>query len=151
MRTPVGFSENGVYVVTDKEIFIDKVNCEFGKDCSGKGCSGASHYMTEQEINEMVARKLGYEIQNGSIYWESIPDDVMAEAHPIAAYCTSIEAAWEVVEFVKDKFFSLEHGTLQEQWMASWNWAEGEQTDFVVIGEGSTAPMAICSAFLKLP
>lgn len=54
--------------------------------------------MTGQEINEAVARKLGWESYAGKKFWkrgEEIIEDV-----DLPNYCHSIAAAWEIVEFV---------------------------------------------------
>jgi hypothetical protein len=92
--------------------------------------------MSKANINEAVARKLGY-------------TEILKEPPD---YCRSIEAAWEVLEAMNKKgYVTVERGILEPEWQCSINWAEGEQTDFLIIELADTAPLAICKAFLKLP
>ena len=91
--------------------------------------------MTDQEINEAVARKLGT-FQEGALYYD-LPD-----------YCHSIEAAWEIVESEKGKHFFEIHET-PEGWIAIFCPVVGTWKQ-MTRGEVDAAPMAICKAFLKL-
>ena len=104
--------------------------------------------MKEREINEAVARKLGWKnhdrtceqptpgasiythgdhwYQKGCFCREKMPD-----------YCHSIAAAWEIVEKYKFRLSPV------------------NETEWVAQGMGNmvkadTAPMAICLAFLKI-
>jgi len=92
--------------------------------------------MTDQEINEMVARKLGIELGNLK------PRD----------YCHSIKAAWEVVEKAQALgsfaliFSYVEPGL----WYAGWGSTGVEGFEFDLDATADTAPRAICEAFLKL-
>lgn len=119
--------------------------------------------MTDQEINEAVARKLGYCTENHSLsckkaYWsEQLGPD----------FCHSIAAAWEVVEWLHDKGdqnkpdsipygFRLEHHTenSEDKWVCELpnvTWAPPyEEMNSDITVEADTAPMAICLAFLKM-
>lgn len=92
--------------------------------------------MTDQEINETVARRLGKgHIQDG---WEKvcvIPD-----------YCHSIAAAWEIVEYCTENDIAV---ILDIRDGGSYcNFSGDEVGDN--IAEADTAPMSICLAFLKL-
>lgn len=95
--------------------------------------------MTNQEINEQVARKMG-----------TLPECQCSDAlhkaearHFIPDYSGSIAAAWELVGKF-DKFVLARAGS---DWVASNQWEPGVQP----LGIADTAPMAICLAFLKLP
>lgn len=105
--------------------------------------------LTDQEINEAVARKLGF-------LWEK--GDPMAITRD---YCHSIQAAWEIVENLKNskKTFVVHIGGLVnnpcgcgsfEKWIYVCNIFDPGQ--FILAGahHADTAPMAICLAFLKL-
>ncbi len=96
--------------------------------------------MTPQKINEAVARKLGLWISDGPhskigpTFTKDIPD-----------YCTSIAAAWEIAEKIKNTtlFEILWHDGQWECQIAS-----SEVT--TVNATADTAPMAICLAYLKI-
>lgn len=91
--------------------------------------------MTDQEINEAVHEKL-----HGKPYDPfNIPD-----------YCTSIQAAWEIVEKEAgfDLFFARDYQG--EKWSCTFTVKEGDRPSWVVGAKADTAPMAICLAFLKL-
>lgn len=104
--------------------------------------------MTDQEINEAVAVKLGEDVRHGGIFVQGGDwGEEMDESHPIPDYCHSIEAAWEIVEHIKDKGGRL--GLLLEAnggWRASFKMSPSDYLN----GHHDTAPMAICKAFLKL-
>ncbi len=87
--------------------------------------------MTDQELNEAVARKL-----HGEEWRMWSAED----------YCHSIEAAWEIVE-------KLHAGgtEINLSWMSGIPWEFTIHKNFEDYeGEADTAPMAICRAFLKL-
>lgn len=97
--------------------------------------------MTDQELNEAVAKKLGID------YCADV--ECSAETCPceekLKDYCNSISAAWEVVE--KIPHFTLYYADLfNARWKCSWL---GKETVEWVAAD--TAPRAICEAFLKLP
>ena len=98
--------------------------------------------MTDQEINEAVARKLGYGeydptfIENGKVV-----------KGPKKDYCHSIEAAWEIVEHANKSLrcpVRFDKGEAS-RWYVSF---DGSPHDADAVAD--TAPMAICLAFLKL-
>lgn len=105
--------------------------------------------MTDSEINEAVARKLGYGTPTGN----ALPD-----------YCHSIKAAWEIVDkfpVVNDFRFELrfywsgykDGKGYGPEWMAGWitgHMRGGDREDSIK-AFANTAPMAIALAFLKLP
>lgn len=99
--------------------------------------------MTEQEINEVVARKLGWREQNADRFpWMNSQGMEL----PIPEFCTSISAAWEIVDKIKQtELFALcWHDGF---WHCEINCCDGERE---IDEESETAPMAICLAFLKL-
>lgn len=91
--------------------------------------------MNDKEINEAVARKLGWR----GTFPDQYPD-----------YCHSITAAWEVVEQVFTSFY-LSWDETTETWFAKWDNQHRTEESCRYKGEADTAPMAICLAFLKLP
>lgn len=107
--------------------------------------------MTDQEINEAVARELGYkkyhqdiEGAEGYDYWS----DGKHQNKNDLDFTTSIAAAWEIVEFMYEKGTSvILNGAYDDRnWECSW--ITGEVRYMRV---ADTAPKAICLAFLKLP
>lgn len=99
--------------------------------------------MTDQEINEAVARKLGYcatkHRKNGCLrpYYVEHEKD----------FCHSIAAAWEVVELIANKSEKDKCGPMVElSHDGKWHFRIG-----LVQVKTDTAPMAICLAFLKIP
>lgn len=94
--------------------------------------------MTDQEIEEAVARKLGWEEGPGDQWRRHVFD---MPKHGLPDYCHSIEAAWEIVE----KIPTFVIAKLSSGWAAN---PCPPGFDFLV--KADTAPMAICLAFLKL-
>lgn len=123
--------------------------------------------MTNQEINEAVAKKLGWTFneQIEEMWTEPWKDLVEDPKHPEdttavrssckepRAYSTSIEAAWEVVKFIgKPKNgvgFCLELTDSGHEWTAALC-EQGELPEENHIAQADSAPLAICKAFLKL-
>ena len=97
--------------------------------------------MTNQEINEAVARKLGNDLRvyNKVDVYKKQPNGNYILTQ-IPAYCTSISAAWEIVLSVKGR---IELHRRYDKWKC---WLRDE----IEAGQADTAPMAICLAFLKL-
>lgn len=106
--------------------------------------------MTDQEINEAVARKLGHDVRFGGIFIEGVPDDFMDESHPIPDYCHSIEAAWEVVEYCRHGLVLYQIDLSWSRTGSTWYCTMGTKNQYNEgVGVG-TAPMAVALAFLKL-
>lgn len=103
--------------------------------------------MTNQEINEAVARKLGWNYHESlkPVCWQTPAGSYLRE---IPDYCHSIEAAWEIVEHYKPELdsdgFSLDKD-FDSVKASQWDCRFG-----IVHGYADTAPLAICKAFLKL-
>lgn len=89
--------------------------------------------MTDTEINEAVARKLGVQLKN-------------LKARD---YCHDIEAAWEVVDKIKDTYFSVSVSHDNERHLYQCEYSGFNNPP--IYATADTAPMAICLAFLKLP
>lgn len=107
--------------------------------------------MTDREMNEAVARKLGEDVRFGSIFVEGVPDDVMDESHPIPAYSTSIAAAWEVAQRMDEPPYHLTiYGTGRPTRVVVTDYSQGLGRD-IIDETFETTPLAICMAFLKLP
>lgn len=110
--------------------------------------------MTDQEINESVARKLGWTSPGpppDSPTWK-MPD---GGYDFVPDYCHSIEAAWEVVEYLEKTFnvrlLDLNRWERKPEHLQE-NWVFQIRTEPYAIIEagGDTAPVAICLAFLKM-
>lgn len=86
--------------------------------------------VTDDKLNELVALKLGWDINPQTF---------------IPHYSTDIKAAWEIVEFMKCEFDLMKMPS-PPTWWACFKKNFGEFD-----GEADTAPRAICEAFLKLP
>lgn len=110
--------------------------------------------MTDQEINEAVARKLGYVKKGpnalGGAMWKNpdglITDDIFMD------YCHSIAAAWEVVEYLAEPNTGFVFGL---DWRGDEGWWCKMQFGHIdpeisIYEDGDTASKAICLAFLKL-
>ena len=107
--------------------------------------------MTDQEINEACARKLGIKakfIFNKRHEWVYFKD---GNYHKLKDYCHSIEMAWEVVEFVKTKYwFQLDNHQDREHDLWTAEFYDVDDGQIESDDSANTAPMAICKAFLKL-
>lgn len=106
--------------------------------------------MTNQEINEAVARKMGL---HECSFSKTVPhhyalsecDGWHGNPKP---YATRIEAAWELCEWWNKKNpFNI---TRLEFWDGKWNCQFGPVEDMKWIAQADNAPRAICLAFLKL-
>lgn len=99
--------------------------------------------MNDQEINEAVARKLGWK-QDGGIGWiqpEPHPDGFLIGHAVLPDYCHSIAAAWEVVEKTRMTIEPSEAG-----WWAGFPHAVNK-----IWEHDEIAPRASSLAFLKRP
>ncbi len=95
--------------------------------------------MTNQEINEAIARKLGW---NGPDKYGLFIDPKAPAgfiAQPCPNYCGSITAAWEMTKGQYVRMVGNDHG-----WFCTFSPEEGYEA------RANTAPMAVCLAFLKL-
>lgn len=116
--------------------------------------------MTDDEKNEAVALKLGWKLLSpagvGLALWKSPTrrydsrDDSgvgVYEHVVLPAYCTDIKAAWEIVEYLNQKYYAVKIVSMPMIGHCSIN-KNGEEP--LSIENADTAPMAICLAFLKL-
>lgn len=98
--------------------------------------------MTDQDLNEQVARKLGTCLK----HFLPTTGNEGNESHrhcDVPDYCHSIEAAWEILHEYRD--FMIAQGT--KGWTASFGYGK----ENAVFASADTAPRAIVDAFLKLP
>lgn len=84
-------------------------------------------HLSDQELNEAVARKMGHQIATKEGLHIMGKDGFV---YDMPAYSTDIEAAWEIVKYLESK--------VKEMGNTAWG------------SEADTAPRAICEAFLKL-
>jgi hypothetical protein len=100
-----------------------------------------------RELDQFVAEKvMGWKILS---HWEpNVPkhllDENQCEVIPplFKFYSTDINAAWQIVDYLKDWHFSLKRMSFYEKW----HWEAYFKARPTVIGE--TAPHAICLAAL---
>lgn len=109
--------------------------------------------MTDQEINEAVARKLGWTQQPHNVragpitqawFWHSPGDNVKGYG-VVPDFCHDIKAAWLIVEFLGAGAFQMHSPNDGGFFVRLGKMFPG------TIGTDQSAPMAICLAFLKLP
>ncbi len=112
--------------------------------------------MTNQEINEAVARKLGwkqdYYPESGRSprlkFWfcpgHKCPDN-------LPNYCASIDAAWEVVDDLKREWNIHIFGGLDGKYWHCDIYDHPATAKVHISESADTAQRAICLAFLKLP
>lgn len=106
--------------------------------------------MTPQEINEAVARKLGWK-DNYPVY--QIKDPAYRQILSPPDYCGDIRAAWEIVERIQlSEYLVKVIGKRQPEYtfFACEIRTYKPEEKIIVMESADTAPMAICLAFLKL-
>ena len=127
--------------------------------------------MIDEELNEAVARKLGWKnlgpLKNPRTHETrpnlegTIPDSMrqaFLRANPkgwisetyteaVPAYSTDIKAAWEIVEHARSEYEFSMNSSPKEFWARF----TGPTWKQVAEGRADIAPRAICKAFLKLP
>lgn len=111
--------------------------------------------LTPQEINEKVAVKLGWR-QSSLLGWISpsthyrTPDDVICQKQNPPDYSGSIEAAWKVVDYLKNEMFSVEiFSKSSSDWHVYFDyWIKEPKLNAYNAGE--FLPLVICLAFLAL-
>jgi hypothetical protein len=109
--------------------------------------------MTNQEINEAVASKLGWRVAHGlgcmGVGTLITKPDGTISMTDVPDYCTDISAAWEIV--IKSfKSFYLFWDKCTDTWFCKWDNQRRPMEGCRYTAEADTAPMAICLAFLKL-
>jgi hypothetical protein len=107
--------------------------------------------MTDQEMNEAVARKLGGERR--TLPDVELEDGTIIRHYP--DYCHSIAAAWEITTFFEQHQIRFNLGFLPimppaQRWEIIWAGPQALPTDKVMTLYTSSAPKAICLAFLML-
>lgn len=112
--------------------------------------------MTDSELNELVARKLGWvpapdKIDIFERHWINTTTKRLVEVSELPDYVHSIEAAWEIVEARKNYRRDIVIMGSYERDGYCCRLADMIDGKLVVSeGHGDTAPRAICEAFLKL-
>lgn len=106
--------------------------------------------MTDSEINEAVARKLGWTFcQHGGASGAVRPNPIKPHFHEVYPdYCHSIAAAWEIVE---QPGLIWMIGRDRNGYSAGVCRDSGTDINTMANTWAETAPMAICLAFLKVP
>lgn len=100
--------------------------------------------MTDAEINEAVARKMGWVKHAFDDNWSRVrPEGAQIHQPPMIDYCHDIKAAWEVVDWMINNGHDFNMSCDQDSFGIAWQYDE-------FIAEADTVPMAICLAFLKL-
>lgn len=116
--------------------------------------------MTDQEINEAVARKLGFVRKDcerlSTLHWHCSNDHCYAD-RMLPNYCHSIAAAWEIIESIitdGDKQMKETGCSSTPSFALRMGPVGVFHCDLGNSGEAGwyqpTAPMAICLAFLKV-
>lgn len=123
--------------------------------------------MTDQEINEAVAKKLGWakgsyaEVESVSgNSWTDYPKEDGTERMVISKlpdFCHDIKAAWEIVDFIESKQGAF---NIIGFWHQPCSCGDYDRYRYEVriynakeppaCARADSAPMAICKAFLKL-
>jgi len=125
--------------------------------------------MTDQEINEAVARKLGWkspnhieddchfcdETKDHHHLWGAVVGGQKTIIDPVPDYCHDIKAAWWIVEYCQTNGWVFNCYGLENQDAAlnqnKWHVVFHKNIAISSISHGAaTAPMAICMVFLKL-
>ena len=136
--------------------------------------------MTDQEINEAVMRKLGWQIHTKTCVFPSVGASIyIGGTHWFKDkyvckdftpnYATDIRAAWEIVEWLKERGHRFDLSGFDEE-VLDGDWVERSGDYKAIITKdrvacpscqrverdnfracADTAPRAICEAFLGLP
>lgn len=107
--------------------------------------------LTETEIDEAVARKLGWKDSEFPVkkgwYKLEVQFGSWAYSTEFPPYSTQIQAAWEIVDWLTKHQPEYEFSVFRAvSWCCSIGKAGTVGQDYA-----DTAPKAICLAFLKLP
>jgi hypothetical protein len=118
--------------------------------------------MTNTEINEAIARKLGwtqiqFKMRNGhkseqleGVRLPPIDTPTCPMFSDIPNYCTNIADAWEIVEKSFSSFY-MWYDECSETWTVDADCCRVTKESCKWKAHADTAPHAICLAFLKLP
>lgn len=153
-------------IMTDlNEKHINEAADRLAQDCQRKVQDENMKTMEAIQINEAVARKLGWTYNEKHKHWHQPTSESGGNCWDFPDFANNIEAAWEIVlahpednlcwkypgrsETAMSQFgiTLLENG----QWRAGWGNTSPYEEFFDVYAEADTAPRAICLAFLKLP
>lgn len=113
--------------------------------------------MTDQEINEAVARKLGWtcdpdqERHKPPYRLWSHKDGRVVTALEIPNYCGSIEAAWEIVEYWLNSKIGFRTFALRRSNTSYWYAQFQQENNYKIYDQiDAICPMAIALAFIKI-
>lgn len=119
--------------------------------CDHDQCTpGQCHVYTDEEINEAVARKMGWEPPNKqhSLSWIGPKESDNIEPPD---YCRDIKAAWEIVEHLSKNHWVMileQHGLGLPHYAVRFSKIPFSD-EMTAHRSANSAPMAICLAFLK--
>ena len=101
--------------------------------------------MTPEQINEAIARKLGWKPCSciGGPHEKEHRAYMPSMNHKVPDFCRSIEAAFEIL----DRMFSVKIEKISDEWQCELG--DGKNGD--EFASADKLPMAIALAFLKLP
>lgn len=126
---------DGGFYIREYSHRIDTIDCD-------DSIVGLFIPMTNTEINEQVARKLGWKAEIVGFVDDPIPGapcQKVALYQNTPDYAGSIQAAWEIWDHFNEMATLTKHNG---KWILSY----GRRFSI----EADTAPLAICLAFLKL-
>lgn len=112
--------------------------------------------MTDAELNEAVARKLGYFTERQGQF-TGIKKALLGQesvCKPLPDYCNSIAAAWEIWRKMSEKYFltlETEAGDFGRNIVKVWKNNKTGSCWVIEDVYAHIAPRAICEAFLTLP
>lgn len=111
--------------------------------------------MIDAELNEAVARKLGWEKQGG--FWWSpmlVGEDYLSTKpnNPLPSFSTSIDAAWDVLEYMRRLLLAPGYFISMNCGIDGFDIRILYDTTGNVAWEATAAiaPRAICEVFLKI-
>lgn len=106
--------------------------------------------MTDTELNEAVARKLGL-MQSSTVpedWWERTINEL--KVFPLPDYCHSIQAAWEIVGYCDKMNWHFDYHFGDHLTPHHWAQIFRRPDGIMYSAMADTAPEAICRAFLKV-
>ncbi len=118
-----------------------------------KNCrEGKREAMTNKEINEACARKLGLALGKDADTLGKVFESGIDEWRMLPNYSTDIKAAWEIVDYLQEKEFIVKVTAwpMETRKAYSCHIKELAVNHPGWFSEDYTAPMSICLAFLKL-
>lgn len=106
--------------------------------------------MTDLELNEAVARKLGWTYSEKDKHWHQPVGDAGGNCWDFPDFANNIEAAWEIVDYCQNKLVLYQIDLSWSRTGETWYCTMGTKNQLNEGVGADTAPRAICLAFLKL-